>query len=171
VSGCMRRTAGSDRAIFLALAMRVVEIVQPVDRRTVLRALGIAVPVVAVAGCTLRGLPGFNPLGWGAFGTLGSPPGHPPRDRCRPRPPRHDLHWTCWISGPDPRCWSKCRRRRTTTPVHRAWSSPCTALAATRAADSRHCSRSPTPTTSCCCPPALSHAAAVPQLSQPAPGT
>jgi predicted esterase len=46
----------------------VVEIVQPVGRRAVLRALGITAPMIAVAGCTLRGLPGLNPLGWVTFG-------------------------------------------------------------------------------------------------------
>src|SRR3954466_4365891 len=48
--------------------MRVVEIVQPVRRRTVLRALGIGLPLVAAAGCTARGLPGLSPPGWGIFG-------------------------------------------------------------------------------------------------------
>jgi phospholipase/carboxylesterase len=53
----------------LAWAMQVVEIVQPVSRRTVLRAVGVAVPGVVVSGCIVRGLSGLNPLGWGAFGS------------------------------------------------------------------------------------------------------
>jgi phospholipase/carboxylesterase len=46
-----------------------VGVVQPVGRRTLLRAFGVAVPGVVVAACTVRGLPWLNPLGWGLLGS------------------------------------------------------------------------------------------------------
>src|SRR5215217_257776 len=45
------------------------EIVRPVGRRTVLWALGVAVPGAVVAACTGGELRWLNPLGWGVFGS------------------------------------------------------------------------------------------------------
>ena len=77
----------------LAWAMRAVEIMQPVSRRMVLRALGVAVPGVVIAGCTVKGLPGLSPLGWGAVGSarLTARPPTPASEPPAPPPGSHTL--------------------------------------------------------------------------------
>jgi predicted esterase len=58
--------------------MRVVKIVQPVGRRTVLHALTAAGATAAVGGCTVEGLPGMSPFSWGTSGEAARVTARPP---------------------------------------------------------------------------------------------